>query len=328
MNEFDDEVIKGSPQSSRWIFTIFDVDTDFRNIWEIGKTEVLNYIYTGLETTPTTNRLHFQGFIQFKRQVRRKKVQEVLRCKCWCNPMKGNYKDNKTYCSKEKFRDTWFEFGKFSSQGKRSDIDLIRDKIKKGASMYKIAEEHFGDYIRYYRGFKEYKTECHKEQCKGRRENFKVSLITGCSGKGKTTYVLDKFGDDNVFIVDFANGKEWWDGYEGELIVLFDDYNNNLPIERLLVLLQKFKCRIPVKCGFTYAKWVEVWITTNLDLDEIHPDIRPKHREGLENRIKFLYTIEDYKLIPIENGWKCPGNISRTPSNLDEGLIMLDTELD
>lgn len=325
MNEFDDDVITGSPQSSRWIFTVFDIDTDFRNIWDVYKMEVLNYIYTGLETTPTTNRLHFQGFIQFKRQVRRKKVQEVLRCKCWCNPMKGNYKDNKTYCSKQKFKDTWFEFGEFSSQGKRNDLTLIKEKIKKGVSMYEIADEHFGDYIRYYRGFQKFKNLFDKKYSGGRRD-IKVNLIFGKSGSGKTQFVLDKYGDDNVFIMSFSNKSEWWDGYEGESVILFDDYNNNLRIDRLLRLLDRYKCRLPIKGGFSWAKWVEVWITTNLIPDEIHEKAKPEHRVALFRRINKIYNIVDRKL--IQNGWKCPGNISRTSGNLDEGIVFVNTELD
>lgn len=320
-NEFDDDLIKGSPQSSRWVFTVFNPDINWKQIWETNKEEQIRYIYTGLEVAPTTKRLHYQGFIQFKRQVRRKKLQTMFDNKCWCNPMRGNFESNKTYCAKEKFRDTWFERGKWTSQGKRPDLDNIKLMIQKGSTMYDVANEYFGDYIRYHRGFEKYKGMFDKSTSGSRRE-IKCNLIFGKSGTGKTQYVLDKYGDDNIFIMSFSNKTEWWDGYQGEKIILFDDYNNNLRIDRLLRLLDKYKCRLPIKCGFTWAKWVEVFITTNLSLKELHGGAKPEHKRALFRRLHNVYTMDDdFSPILLGNGWKCLGNIGETYGDLDEGLI-------
>lgn len=326
-NEFDEDLIKGSPQSRRWIFTIFDVETDFKKIWDINKDEFIQYLYTGLETAPTTGRKHFQGFIQFKRSYRRKKVQDILQNKCWCNPMRGNFKSNLEYCSKEKLRDTWFEFGEWTSQGKRNDLKVIKEMIDKGSNMFEVAQEHFGDYIRYYRGFEKYKGMIDKNNS-GARRNIEVNLIYGKSGVGKTAHVLDLHGDENVFIMSFSNKTEWWDGYEGEKIILFDDYNNNLRIDRFLRLLDRYKCRLPVKCGFTWAKWDKVYITTNLTLTEIHSNSKDEHRNALFRRIHKVWTFHEDFIILLGNGTKCGGNIDTTTSDLDEDLNNIDTELD
>lgn len=296
---FDDAIIKGSPQSRKWVFTLFDTTIDFKDICEINS-NLINYLYTGLETAPKTGKLHYQGFIQFKRALRRKQLQTILNNKCWCNPMKGSFKDNEAYCSKQKHKNVWFEFGTWSKQGQRNDLLNIKDMIDKGATMMQVAQDHFGDYIRYHRGLEKYKSMYDKKTATNRR-NVKVTLICGPTGSGKTSSVLDKHNDD-VYTVEFSHSNIWWDGYEDEKVILLDDYDNNFRITRLLRILDQYKLQIPIKGGFKYAKWDEVYITTNLRIDELHSNAKREHRNALFRRVTSTINLYD------KSGTKCRGN--------------------
>jgi hypothetical protein len=88
--------------------------------------------------------------------------------------------------------------------------------------------------------------------------------------------------------VDFkisGDALQWWDGYDGEKSILIDEYDNQIPITRLLNLLDGYHLRLPVKGGFTYAAWTKVIITTNLNPLELHPNAKQQHRAALHRRI-------------------------------------------
>lgn len=331
---FYDDAISGSPQVRRWVFTLFNLDIDIEKAYN-NNIDDINYIYTGMEECPTSKRLHWQGFIQFKRTVRRRKLQTIMEQKCWCNPMKGDYEDNLEYCGKQKLNNNWFEFGKFVSQGQRTDIDHCHDMLKNGCKMIDLMDEHFGDYIRYHRGFDKAKFLYDGKLRQKRREDLYVELICGETGMQKTTSILNKYGDENVFIYDFGK-VEWWDGYEGEKIIILDDYDNQFPLTRLLRITDKIKVKLPTKGGFTYANFNKIYITTNCTLDEIHPNAKPKHRQALfESRIHNIINLYDTTTdeydrrlkIKIKNktksvrpnGPKCRGNTEpdTDPFNLD-----------
>ena len=59
------------------------------------------------------------------------------------------------------------------------------------------------------------------------------------------------------------SNPEWWDGYDGEEILLIDDFYGQVQVARMLHLLRGYQCRLPIKGGFTYAQWQKVYITSN-----------------------------------------------------------------
>ena len=78
---------------------------------------------------------------------------------------------------------------------------------------------------------------------------------------------------------------EWWDGYEGEKTILIDEYDSQVSLPRLLNILDGYQLRLPIKGGFTYARWTKVIITSNIDPREWHPNAKPFHREALMRRL-------------------------------------------
>lgn len=305
-------------RSCKMAFTLFKVDTDWEKIYLEFK-EVIRYLIVNLEQCPDTGRKHWQGYIQFFKACRFAKFHKIVGVKCHMEIQRGTTEDNMKYCSKLKTGlGKCLEFGKPTSQGLRNDLIAVKHMIDDGVKMYEVAQEHFGNYVRYHRGLEKYKGMFDKNQSSKRRD-VKTTLLYGKTGTGKTKFVLDKYGDDNVFIMSFSNKAEWWDGYEGEHIILFDDYNNNFKIDRLLRLLDVYKCRLPVKCGFTWAKWHEVYITTNLLPEEIHENAKTEHRSALFRRIDNVVDCSTCNFINIGNGTKCLGNTNQTHL-IDEGI--------
>lgn len=306
-------------RSCKYLFTCFKMDVNWKEVFEFknkksGKQEI-RYIIANHEKCPKTGKEHYNGYVQFYKACRYAKFQKIIDEKCYCQIPCGTDQQNIDYCSKLKTKiGETYEFGIPTHQGKRNDLLKIQEDLENGMSMRDISYNNFSNYVRYHKGFGKYKNLMEKEKRKGRRM-VEVILITGKTGTGKTRKVMDDEGDDNVYIVEFDSGKQiWWDGYEGENVILLDDYDNNFKCNRLLKILDWTKLRVQVKGDCTYANWHKVYITTNLRLDEIHPNAKDEHRVALFRRFD---KVIDY----WENGTKCLGNTNQTDeSDLDFGL--------
>ena len=96
----------------------------------------------------------------------------------------------------------------------------------------------------------------------------------GKAGVGKTRYVWEKHGCALYALVDDSNGKVWFDGYNGEDILLIDEFTPEMvPYNYFLHLLEGYKLRLPVKSRFTYANWSTVYITSNWHPKDWYPKV-------------------------------------------------------
>lgn len=272
-------------QSRNWCFTDFE-SLNYEAIYRTYG-DIIRYIGFGLEICPTTKKSHYQGWIQFVNPKRLNGVKKIFGTKkIHIEPCRGSEKQNTTYCSKES---KYIYFGTFKTQGQRTDMENIKKLLDDGRDLKTVANDHFGDYIRYHSGLAKYKQMVDKSKTKKFRE-IKVTLITGATGTNKTRDAVEK--NPNAFKI---TGKQlnWFDGYDMEPTLIIDEYNNDVGITALLNLLDGYQLRLPIKGAFTYANWTKVIITTNLKESEIHPLAKKEHRNALKRRIT-----------TVDNRWK------------------------
>lgn len=265
-------------QSRNYCFTDFkNINFDFyEKIYNEYK-DIIRYICVGIEICPKTKKQHIQGWIQF---FNKKRIGGVKRClnnkSLHCESMRGTAFDNDKYCSKDK---KFKKFGAFIKQGHRSDLEKIKKDIKDGASKEEIMDNNFELYCRYRNGINDYMEIINKKKCAEFRK-VKVEYLHGETGTGKTRHAMKK-----AKFKICANDLKWWDGYNGEKCIVIDDYDNDVNITKMLNILDGYQLRLPIKGGFTYANWNKVYITSNLDPDELHIHAKKKHRDALFRRI-------------------------------------------
>lgn len=225
--------------------------------------EPLRYYVYQKEECPSTNKIHWQGYVELSSPIRIKRCQVLMgipnqhiekRC--------GTRDEAKNYCMKETSRlDNPVEWGDWGAggQGSRNDLTALLNKVKEGDTMLNIIESNPELYGRYRNTIKDYRFEVLKHKTKTFRK-VEVEVHWGEAGTGKTRHCVESYPD--AYKLDFDDNI-WWDGYEGETTLIINDFYGNIKYHKLLDILDGYQLRLPIKGGHTYANWTKVLITSN-----------------------------------------------------------------
>lgn len=100
----------------------------------------------------------------------------------------------------------------------------------------------------------------------------KTFFIYGSTATYKTSYVYKRFNAKDIFrIHNYQNLNSLWDGYKGERCILFDEYKGQIPIEQMLILLDKFPIlNLPARYNNKIAMYDYVFFCSNTDYEKIY----------------------------------------------------------
>lgn len=282
-------------RSRRWTFTLFGFrPNSVIRLRELGRGNDVRYLIFGREVCPTTGRRHLQGYVQFPNARSLDGVKSLLGRELrgiHLEAARGTGSENRKYCSKE---NDFEEFGRCPTQGARRDLDIIKARIDDGASPKDIATDHFSAWCQYRRSFAAYRTLLHQSKL---RPELRCYYLHGSTGTGKTRFVYEyarKTGRPIFRVPD--PGLRWFDGYENQEIVLFDDYRGDAPIAHLLQLLDIYPLDVPIKGSFVPWNPTCIFVTSNVDIEDLYED--PSSYQPLRRRFHgcaFLPDGTDYR---------------------------------
>lgn len=214
----------------------------------------IKYAIYQIERCPTTQRRHYQGYIELSKPNKFPAIKRILgRNDAHLDKRNGSREQARDYCSKLDTRvEGPFEYGDFGvgGQGQRSDlqrgVDIITRRLVEGdngrAALKRLAEEEPSTFIKYNRGFKEYISIVSESP---RTEKTEGILIIGPPGVGKTTFALQQF--EGAYFKTCTTG-EWWDGYQGEKTVIFDEFKGSIPYQQFTSLVgNQYPIQVQVK---------------------------------------------------------------------------------
>lgn len=162
---------------------------------------------------------HFQGYVQLKTNCTLRWLQKHLSPTAHYEVARGTPDQNIAYCTKEDTRiEGPFEYGIRPCQGARNDLAQIKEKLDAGTPMKEIAQEHFGSFVRYSKGFEKYKALVQTP----RQGPVETYVFYGPSGTGKTTLATSMF--PGAYIK--SPQTKWWDDYEDQAVVILDEHNS------------------------------------------------------------------------------------------------------
>lgn len=216
--------------------------------WELPEPNdaTASYWIWGEEICPDTGRLHYQGFIILDRRSRFAAAKRAIGggIDVHLESRQGTRAEARAYCIKDGVNIV--EHGTFESLTQK-------ELFKKNIGFLK--EEYPAFFCRYYKGL-------YMLADKGPKwRDVQVTVLWGDTDTGKTRQVMEM---DDVFKLDPP--YTWWDGYEGETILLLDDYKDGaIARGALLNICDGYRLRLPLKGGHTWARWDKVYITSNFN---------------------------------------------------------------
>lgn len=251
-------------KARHWVWTSFEEDQD--GLLQPAFTEQMVYQVYQAEICPSSSRRHFQGYTEFKNTKSLAALKMALGFRsCHAERRRGSREQARDYAMKNDTRidgEIPVEEGSWNPpcQGKRNDLLELRDACEKAKSLADIiADDDNVAALAKYGRFAERVFQAAARKRARPFRNVEVFIYWGKSGTGKTRepYELGAFKWE-------CCKPEWWDGYDGEDILLIDEfYGFQMDSKRLLTILDGYQCRLPIKGGFTYAQWTKVYITSN-----------------------------------------------------------------
>ncbi len=136
-----------------------------------------------------------------------------------------------------------------------------------------------------------------------RRLDLEVHYVWGDSRSGKSRTIRDTYGDENVYSID--NYLHPFDGYEGQDVIVFEEFRSDLPLKNMLKYLDVYPLSLPSRYHDKVACYTKVYIVSNIPFESQFPTIRtsePKSWDAFANRIKDIahYKKESDGTITIE----------------------------
>lgn len=149
-----------------------------------------------------------------------------------------------------------------ANKGSRKDFEIIQDMIESGKKPREIMSCNFA-----YRRYSKQITDAYFEKRFNetpRIRDVNVIYHVGASGSGKSYSIAslaENCGDDNIYrCTDYENGG--FDFYQGETILVLEEFRGQFKYNYLLNLLDVYKTQIHCRYLNGYALWNEVHIVT------------------------------------------------------------------
>lgn len=200
---------------------------------------------------------HLQAYLEFNSPILFSKM------KTWfpdahIEPRQGSAVQARDYCMKEDTRIKGpYEQGDFGgTQGHRSDLHLVAERIASGDQISTIAMEHPLSWMRYGRGMTSLSTFYRRRTP---NDEIHIRVLWGDTRSGKTSQVYKDY--PNCYA---QSDKGWFDGYMGEETLFFDDFDPEcFSLKLILKICDRFPLMVPTKGGHVVSNWKTVVFTSN-----------------------------------------------------------------
>lgn len=272
-----------------FVFTLNNYSED--DIEKLKNIKDIKYCIFGKEVGEKGT-LHLQGYVEMKKQYRFGTIKKMFGNGYHIEARRGSQEEAIKYCKKD---GDFFEFGKKASQGKRSDLERVKEML--------FVEK---------KNIKEVLLECTSYQAlrgaqilnvykEPRLEDIpkEVLWFWGPTGTGKTRTAVAEAGSDKWIS---GENLKWFDGYYGQEVAILDDFRKDFcTYHFLLRILDRYPLKVPVKGSFVDWEPKKIYITSCF-----HPEGTYRTREDIDQLIRRISVIKEFKKVEEEQPKKKP----------------------
>ncbi|ALE29606.1 replication associated protein [Lake Sarah-associated circular virus-10] len=267
-------------RSRDWCFTLNNYTEEEYDVIHSLSLSQYKYIVVGKEVGESgTN--HLQGYIYFVNAKSMSAVKKMISKRCHLESAKGSPLQAATYCKKD--NNDYYENGELPViQGKRTDLDEIRDILKQTNKM--------SDVVMVAKSYQSVKMaeQILKYHEKPRMEKPYVEWYYGPTGTGKSKKAYEVLSDECYTCL--STGK-WFDGYDAHKNVLIDDMRKDfMKFHELLRLLDRYAMRVECKGGTRQFVASHIIITSCY-----HPKDMFETREDIQQLLRRIDKIENFE---------------------------------
>uniref|UniRef100_UPI0040475270 hypothetical protein n=1 Tax=Shewanella sp. TaxID=50422 RepID=UPI0040475270 len=253
----------------------------------------IKYLIGGAETAPTTGTPHIQMHIDLTNSSTMSALHKRLN-KCDINlslkPADSalHSENNRKYCKKDcKFN----EWGTPPSQGKRNDLNDFMECIAANPKKRRleIMEEFPTVYAKYPRFANEYRLLKIQHDIIEGELHHHMTWVHGPPGCGKSRPYQEAGAYSKPC-------NKWWDGYDGEDLVLIEDVDHTTAKHMghiLKIWTDRYPFYVDIKGATIKIRPKKVVVTSNYHPDELFHD--SQMQEALGRRFKIINMDSDFE---------------------------------
>lgn len=279
-----------------------------QRLQESGELEYIKYaqeVGEGPEPKP-----HLQGYLYLTKKRRFNSVKNSISSRggaeVHLSLMRGTIAQNDEYVGKE--GGPIYEWGNKPEQrgaGRPSKrkAEVFLELLNEGMSVFDIVNKE-PSALYHMKHLKEYAAEKRRRTVPAWRE-MTVYCFWGPTGTNKTRTAMSS--KEETFLMN-PSKFEWWDGYQGQPIVVLDEYLEQWPLTRLLKVLDGYPLELPVKGSFEPAMYTTVILTSNQPPKSWYIGWNEASRAALLRRISAVYQFESCCMLkedmtPVKMAW-------------------------
>lgn len=252
------------------------------------------FLVLQLESGVSTGYKHYQAYIEFENPRSFESIRKILPF-VHIEKRLGTQKEAYDYCTKDDTRlHGPFEFGtkpyfnsKSKSDGKKaefikavlngsSNLDLL-------LNFPTIYSERFINEIK--------KAANIRDKFELENRDIEVSYIFGPAGSGKSTFIRSLHEVDDIYVVSDYE-KYPFDNYNGQSVLIFEEYRSNLPLSMMLQYLDRYPLMLPARYGNKIAKFTKVYFTSNWRFEQQYQSAFYDDLNAFKRRFKYIYEVD------------------------------------
>lgn len=273
----------------------------------------VTYLVFGKEICPSTGTPHLQGYVEFATKRSYGGVKRFLGNRIHVEHATSSASHNIAYCKKTRPEDPVpnaevYEWGTPKPEVLHGNNahERLAHMLRTRTPISEIAETDPYLFCRLFKGIDRYVQVTNSIP---RTTKSTVVCLYGSTGTGKSRLAHEDFG-----ITYTHPNDRWFDGYNHDKSVLFDDFDgisSGITYRKMLQLCDRYQMQVPVKGGFANWNPKVIVFTSN-----VHPRdwYKTEDYAPLERRIDYIWKV-NLETIEIEKGPE-PNNLELLGDNV------------